>query len=755
MRIPDEICSQLAVKFAVLFPHLDERQRRLLTVAEARLLGRGGIRAVARAAEVSETTVRKGVFELEAGEEPLGRVRRPGGGRKRVADLDPGLRPALLALVEPDERGDPMSPLRWTVKSTRTLARELTRAGHTVSADTVAGLLREEGFSLQANTKSLEGGQHPDRDAQFRYLNEQVREHRDAGQPVISVDTKKKELVGDFKNTGRQWRPAGDPVPVHMHDFADPLLGKAAPYGVYDLAENTGWVHVGTDHDTAAFAVESIRRWWHGQGQAAYPRATRLLITADAGGSNGYRTRAWKLELARLAAETGLTITVCHLPPGTSKWNKIEHRLFSYITMNWRGRPLTSHEVIVQSIAATTTRTGLRVTAQLDTNTYPTGVKIGDAETAALPLTRHTFHGDWNYALHPQPAPTVPAPRARQAPPRQWDQAQLSHPELTGMTHRQLDHLATSLAPDCDPQRGRPFRLPFPEQVLATVLHLHLALAAEPLAVLFGSSRTAMHRTLLKNRRLLKAHGISIPPATTPPTALAALQERVLTLTGEPSNKIETTSGVGHLPLLRGDGSGVRVCGVSAEAADVDDHDGHGGLGDLVEDAGAADVHSGAGPGNRRGLCLRSGVGASRGCERSACGGGCPRSLVGGLRCQRETAPPTVVRVVVLADVADGTIHAPFGGLLGQQVGPGKEQPTKFRGVRNVGRAVGEPLVEPRLVPVHAPVRILPVVDSRKEPIDDASPTRSSEPAVVGRAEVFDQGSQAELLLVKAVPSAP
>lgn len=405
MRILDETRAQLAVKFAVLFPHLDERQRRLLMAAEARGLGRGGIRAVARAAAASETTVRKGVVELEAGEDPLGRVRRQGGGRKRAVDVDPGLRSALLALVEPDVRGGPMSPLRWTVKSTRTLARELTRAGHQVSADTVADLLREEGFSLQANAKTIEGTQHPDRDAQFRYLNEQARAHRDTGQPVISVDTKKKELVGEFKNHGRQWRPAGDLVPVHVHDFADPHLGKAIPYGIYDLAANTGWVNVGTDHDTAAFAVESIRRWWHGHGQDAYPQATRLLITADAGGSNGYRTRAWKLELAHLAAETGLTITVCHLPPGTSKWNKIEHRLFSHITMNWRGRPLTSHEVILQTIAATTTRTGLRVEAALDTNAYPTGVRIGDAEMAALPLTRHVFHGDWNYALVRHEAP--------------------------------------------------------------------------------------------------------------------------------------------------------------------------------------------------------------------------------------------------------------------------------------------------------------------------------------------------------------
>ncbi|CAM5668992.1 ISAzo13 family transposase ISStsp1 [Streptomyces avidinii] len=541
MRIPDETRSQLSVKFAVLFPHLDERQRRLLMAAEARVLGHGGIRSVARAAGVSETTVRKGVFELEAGEEPLGRVRRPGGGRKRVADLDPGLRPALLALVEPDVRGDPMSPLRWTVKSTRALARELTRAGHRVSADTVAALLREEGFSLQANSKTLEGNQHPDRDAQFRHLNEQAREHRDAGQPVISVDTKKKELVGEFKNDGRQWRPAGDPVPVNMHDFADPKLGKAIPYGVYDLAENTGWVNVGTDHDTAAFAVESIRRWWHGQGQAAHPQATRLLITADAGGSNGYRTRAWKLELARLAAETGLTITVCHLPPGTSKWNKIEHRLFSHITMNWRGRPLTSHEVIVQSIAATTTRTGLHVTAGLDTNAYPTGVTIGDAEMAALPLTRHAFHGDWNYVLHPYPAPAIPAPRTSEPYEPEWAPALLSAPVLTGMSPDQLHDLVQTLAPDGDAQRGRPPHLAFHDQVLATVLHLHVNLAAEPLAVLFASSRTAMHRTLLKIRRLLKAHGIVIPPAATPPTALTVLHARVLAQNSEATSKIKAT----------------------------------------------------------------------------------------------------------------------------------------------------------------------------------------------------------------------
>jgi len=329
MAIPVEAQDALAAKFEAVFPHLDERQRRLLAGAEARGLGHGGIRVVARAAGMREGTVARGVAELDSGEEPLGRTRRPGGGRKKAAALDPGLRPALMALVEPDVRGDPMSPLRWTTRSTRTLAAELTRAGHLVSADTVGDLLREEGFSLQGNTKTIEGAQHPDRDAQFRYLNEQAKAHQSAGDPVVSVDTKKKELVGAFKNAGRQWRPQGEPVAVATHDFPDPQLGKAIPYGIYDLAANTGWVGVGTDHDTAAFAVACLRRWWDAVGRAGYPHPRRLLITADAGGSNGYRTRAWKTELATLAVDTGLEITVCHLPPGTSKWNKIEHRLFS------------------------------------------------------------------------------------------------------------------------------------------------------------------------------------------------------------------------------------------------------------------------------------------------------------------------------------------------------------------------------------------------------------------------------------------
>jgi transposase len=399
-----QVDEALAVKLAELRPHLDERQWRLLLGAEARALGRGGPAAVARAAGVSRSTVDKGVSELAAGVEPDGRVRRPGAGRKRVEDTDPELVAALEALVDPATRGDPESPLRWTAKSTASLAAELTRQGRRVSARTVARLLKAAGYSLQAAAKTIEGRQHPDRDAQFRYLNNQAQQHLDTGDPVVSVDTKKKELVGPFKNGGREWQPAGTPVPVNVHDFIDPEQGKAIPYGVYDIAANTGWVSVGTDHDTAAFAVATLRRWWTQIGASTYPNATRLLISADAGGSNGYRVRAWKTELAAFAADTGLAITVSHLPPGTSKWNKIEHRLFSAISINWRGRPLESHEVIVDLIGATTTRTGLKVHAHLDTATYPSGVKISDRQMRDLErhqLRRHQFHGDWNYTLTP------------------------------------------------------------------------------------------------------------------------------------------------------------------------------------------------------------------------------------------------------------------------------------------------------------------------------------------------------------------
>jgi Rhodopirellula transposase DDE domain len=398
------VVALLRAKFDAVLPHLDERQQRLVMAGEARSLGHGGIAAVAQASGASRSRISAGVAELESGQAPLRRVRRQGGGRKSLAATDPELLAALLALVEPTRRGDPESPLCWTTLSTRKLAAELTAAGHKIGADTVAGLLGEQGFSLQGNAKTIEGGQHPDRDAQFSYLNDQAGDHLNAGDPVISVDTKKKELVGPYKNGGNEWRPAGDPEPVKVHDFIDPALGKANPYGVYDLGADTGWVSVGTDHDTAAFAVATIRRWWQ-SAAACYPTASRLLITADGAGSNSYRSRLWKTELAALAAETGLAITVCHLPPGTSKWNKIEHRLFSHISMNWRGRPLTSHDVIVQSIAATTTRTGLTVHAELDTDTYPAGIKIPNAQMQALhdtgALTRHDWHPEWNYTLKP------------------------------------------------------------------------------------------------------------------------------------------------------------------------------------------------------------------------------------------------------------------------------------------------------------------------------------------------------------------
>jgi hypothetical protein len=310
----------------------------------------------------------------------------------------------LDALVDPDTRGDPDSPLRWTCKSTRELAEALTAQGHPVSDDTVGRLLKQQGYTLQRTQKTLEGAQHPDRDAQFRYVNEQARSHLADGQPVVSVDTKKKELVGRYANSGAEWQPAGEPERVGVHDFPDPKVGKAIPYGVYDLGANAGWVSVGTDHDTAAFAVATLRRWWEQVGRVAYPKAERLLVTADAGGSNGYRVRAWKTELARFAAETGLTVTVCHFPPGTSKWNKIEHRLFSHISTNWRGRPLVSHEVIVELIGATRTRSGLRVQAELDQGNYPLGVKVSDRELAAVPLRRHDWHGEWNYTVLPAAA---------------------------------------------------------------------------------------------------------------------------------------------------------------------------------------------------------------------------------------------------------------------------------------------------------------------------------------------------------------
>jgi hypothetical protein len=393
----------MASRLGLLLPRLNERDRRLALGAEARAWGRGGIAAVHRACGVSRPTIRRGVRELEAGEEPgmADRVRVPGGGRKRVEVADPAVLQSLDSLIEPQSRGEPESPLRWTTKSTRKLAAELTALGHTVSHSVVAQILWSLGYSLQGTRKTLEGTQHPDRDAQFRYLNALAGQYLTAGDPVISVDTKKKELVGRFTQAGREWRPTGSAPEVSTYDFPDLADGKAVPYGVYDLADDSAWVSVGVDHDTSVFAVATIEKWWQQMGRTKYPNARRLLITADGGGSNGHRPWLWKYELARLAKATGLDITVCHYPPGTSKWNKIEHRLFSRITGNWRGRPLQTYQTIVNLITNTTTTTGLTVRCELDPNIYPTKITVTNQQRQSIPLTRHKFHGDWNYTIRP------------------------------------------------------------------------------------------------------------------------------------------------------------------------------------------------------------------------------------------------------------------------------------------------------------------------------------------------------------------
>ena len=396
-------------KFRSLAPIMDERMRRRWAASEARALGWGGIALVARATGLSPVTIRQGQAELKAmGTDPAGetagsgRVRRRGGGRKRLSQADRTLRQDLEALVDPATRGDPQSPLRWTCKSTRNLAAALANQGHPVSHQTVARLLQEMDYNLQVNRKTKEGASHRDRNAQFEYIAKQVRSFQRRGQPVVSVDTKKKELVGDFKNGGQEWQPEGEPEEVRCKDFKDKQLGKVAPYGVYDLTTNEGWVSVGIDHDTAQFATETLRRWWENMGRLVYPNATELLVTADGGGSNGSRTRLWKVSLQRVANELGVRISVCHFPPGTSKWNKIEHRMFCHITENWRGRPLVSRAVIVNLIGSTKTATGLRIQAALDTNSYETGIKVSDEELAAVKIKKHKFHGDWNYTISPR-----------------------------------------------------------------------------------------------------------------------------------------------------------------------------------------------------------------------------------------------------------------------------------------------------------------------------------------------------------------
>ena len=411
----DENEAGIAEKFRSLSELLDEQQRRLWAATEARALGYGGVSIVARATGLTRPTIAAGLKELDDAKRPAStktqrRVRRAGAGRPRVTHGNAELRPALEELVEPTTRGDPMSPLRWTCKSVRVLASKLTRQGHPVSHQSVSALLQEAGYSLQANRKTREGASHPDRNAQFEHIAKRARQFQRRGQPVISVDTKKKELVGDFKNAGQEWHPKGQAPQVRVHDFQDKELGKAIPYGVYDLSANAGWVSVGVDHDTPEFAVESICCWWRRMGRKTYPGATELLITADGGGSNSSRARLWKVALQRMADATGLKISVCHFPPGTSKWNKIEHRLFCHITENWRGRPLVSHEVIVNLIAGTTTTKGLRVKAALDKRPYPTGVQVDDSTMASLHLKTDKFHGDWNYTL--SPAASVPSAKS-------------------------------------------------------------------------------------------------------------------------------------------------------------------------------------------------------------------------------------------------------------------------------------------------------------------------------------------------------
>src|SRR3954449_12775057 len=556
MPVDAEVRGQLARRFEVLLPHLNERQQRLALATEARLLGHGGVRAVAEASGVSATTVRRGIAELESGEDslPVGRARRAGGGRKRASEHDPELTAALLGLVEPDERGDPMSPLRWTTKSLRHLADQLAGQGHPVSAPTVGRLLRDNGFSLQGTAKTLEGAQHPDRNAQFTYINEQVKAHQAAGEAVISVDAKKKEQLGQLPAAGREWRPKGDPIPVDDHSFftAGPEVGLAVPYGVYDLTADAGWVNVGVDHDTSAFAVASIRRWWQARGATDYPGASRLLITADAGGSNSYRYRLWKAELAALAAETGLEITVCHFPPGTSKWNKIEHRLFSQITMNWRGRPLTSHQVVVATIASTRTRTGLRVHAELDTGDYPLGIAVSREQLRLLPIETHAQHGQWNYTIAATGGQVAPVGTQERTHARDAALHLLADERLTGMSRDELAALAQALAPAQEAQaaqrrfeqRGGQRRrapgagstglLSGADRVLVTVVYLRQICSQNVLSDLLGINASSIGQAIAETRQLLTEHRRTIPATTLRFPTAATLTEFLSSSQPEP-----------------------------------------------------------------------------------------------------------------------------------------------------------------------------------------------------------------------------
>jgi hypothetical protein len=544
MAVSGDAVAGLAAKFAVMRKVADERTWRVYLGSEARALGRGGIAVVARAAGVSETTVAAGVSEIEAGELealPPGRSRRAGGGRKRLEDKDPGLRPALQGLAEAATRGDPMAEITWCSLSLRDIERQMILLGFRCGKDAIARMMREDGYSLQGMSRTIEGRQHPDRDAQFRRINAMIAEFRAAGEPAVSVDAKKKEQLGPYHRDGRSWRPKGDPVKVRDHDFPDQELGKITPYGVYDIAANRGFVSVGTSCDTAAFAVNALRLWWQAEGSLRYPGATRLLVTCDAGGSNSCTGRLWKHELAVLAEETGLEITVCHFPPGTSKWNKIEHRLFCHITRTWRARPLMTAEDAVAGIAATTTYAGLKCTAALDEGDYPKGLEISDQRMKYLEdrvLDRGAVRGEWNYTVRPAPRPG-PDPEPEPGPARGCPPDLLNHPALTGLDPADLHALAAALEVPYGARRQRDnytrrggrrvnaikngtgangrTRLDITGHVLALRLRDHLRLPVHLTGALLGVDRTTVSHATTLTRQLLDASGIPLPPAAGPP----------------------------------------------------------------------------------------------------------------------------------------------------------------------------------------------------------------------------------------------
>jgi hypothetical protein len=563
MGVNAELLEAMAPQLELLLPGLDEKSRRLVLGAVARAAGEGGTGAVARVTGASWQTVADGVAELESGEVAApGRVRRPGGGRKKAADRDPGLVPALLGLVEDSTRGDPQSPLLWTSKSVDKLAAELAAAGHRCGRSTVWRLLGELGFSMQANAKVAEGkAQHEDRDAQFRYIAGQARAFMAAGQPVVSVDAKKKEPVGGFAQAGREWARRGHPVQARDHSFQDRDGGHAIPYGVYDVAANEGFINVGTGANTASLAVESLRRWWDMIGSTAYPGASALLVTCDAGGSNGWKNRAWKKGLAQLAQDTGLEVTVAHFPPGTSKWNKIEHQLFSQVSHAWRGRPLVSYEVIISTISAITTNAGLTVTATLDRDPHPARQRVSDQEIRDIEdrcLTRHHFHGEWNYTLLPVPRP-APQPRPEPQPPG-WPRAALSHPALTGMDPADATALATALEVpaaarrehDLYAKRGRPRQgnggtasaRTHTDLVLAALILHHLGISQKALAPALGINQSQLCRGTRHIRDLLATtpHPPPAPAPADPPRTYDGLIAYATRhgITGIPSQPADT-----------------------------------------------------------------------------------------------------------------------------------------------------------------------------------------------------------------------